>query len=288
MDSSRPLAYVSGQPIRVETLWPALIEAAGGTALSDAVLSQLVADRLASVGITLTEADHAAERDQLAQTLSDDPDVAARLVKELRQRRGLGEVRYAALIARNAGLRALVRDGVKVQEPAVQQAYRLAYGPSVRVRLIVAPTLVAAARLSKQLAAGDGTDATFARLASEESTDSSGRQGGLLSPMRPDDTSYPQSIRDAAAALASGEVSPPVTVEGGFALLRCLEHLPARTDVSLEAIRPHLETQVRRRAERILMQQAARELVSGADVVVLNPTLSKGWKQERAKLLAPR
>jgi len=285
--AAAPLAYVAGAPVFDGDLRPALIEAAGARVLTDAVLGRLVADRLDQQGITPTEADRAAEVERLAQTLDDDPDTAARLLRELRDRRGLGDARFAALVARNAGLRALVRDRVDVREPAVQQAFRLAYGRSVRVRLIVVPSLAAATALRARAAAPDATDADFARLAAEESTDASAMQGGLLSPLRPDDHSYPTAIRDAAGRLAVGEVSPPVAVDGGFALLRCLERVPAQ-DIEIDDVRPQLEADVRRRAERVLMQQAARELVSGAEVVVLDPVLKAGWERERAELLAPR
>lgn len=282
-----PLAYVAGAPVFDADLRPALIEAAGARVLTDAVLGRLVADRLVQLGITPTETDRAAEVERLAQALDDDPDTAARLLRELRERRGLGEARFAELVARNAGLRALIRDRVDVREPAVQQAFRLAYGRSVRVRLIVAPSLAAATALRTRAAAPGVTDADFARLAAEESTDASAAQGGLLSPLRPDDNSYPAAILDAADRLAVDEVSPPIAVGGGFALLRCLERLPAQ-DVELDDVRPQLEADVRRRAERVLMQQAARELVSGAKVVVLDPVLKTGWERERAGLLAPR
>ena len=89
----------------------------------------------------MTEADLAAEEAIIRQSLSEDEDVAARLLADLRERRGLGPVRFAALLKRNAGLRRLVEDQVTVTEPAVRQAYRLAHGPAARVRLIVMPTL---------------------------------------------------------------------------------------------------------------------------------------------------
>ncbi len=282
-----PVAYVAGVAVSDAQLRPGLVEAAGAQVFSDAVIGRVVADRLAQLGIAITEQDRDAEVQRLAQTLDDDPDTAARLLRELRTRRGLGDTRFAALVTRNAGLRALVRDRVVVGEPAVQQAYRLAYGRSVRVRLIVAPSLARATALRERASAPGASDADFARLAAEESTDASAAQGGLLSPLRPDDSSYPRSLRNAADRLAVGDVSPPIAIDGGFALLRCLERLPAQ-DVALDTVRPAIEAQVRRRAERVLMQQAARELVSGAEVVVLDPVLKAGWERERDGLLEAR
>ena len=282
-----PLAYIAGGPVFDRELRASLMEAAGARVFSDTVLGRLVADRLAQQDITITAEDRAAEVELLAATLDDDPDTAARLLGELRTRRGLGDARFAALVARNAGLRALIRDRIDVREPAVQQAFRLAYGRSVRVRLIMAPSLPAATALRERATTAGASDADFARLAAEESVDASSAQGGLLSPLRPDDTSYPKAILDAADRLAVGEVSPPIAVDGGFALLRCLERLPAQ-GVKLADVRPQIEADVRRRAERVLMQQAARELVSGAEVIVLDPTLKTGWERERAGLLAPR
>ncbi len=254
--SGRPLAYVAGEAVTLGDLGPSLLEAAGGTVIAERVLGRLLVQRLESRGLTVTDDDLAAEEAIVRRGLSDDEDTAARLLADLRQGRGLGPTRFAALLRRNAGLRKLVAGQVTVSEPAVRQAYRLQHGPAARVRLIVARSLLDARNLRRRLDAGE----PFGELAALESTDASAAQGGLLSPIRPDDLSYPQAIRTAAATLEPGQVSEPIALDGGFALLKLDERLSG-DGVPYDAVKARLSEQVRRRAERVLMQQQA----SGVD-----------------------
>lgn len=278
------LAYVGGEPVRAGDLLPLLIETSGGELLGERVLDEMLRRRMKSAGLTVTPAMIDAERAILSQTLDEDPDQAARLLRELRQRRGLGEVRFAGFLHRNAGLRALVADRVTVAEPAVRQAYRLTYGPSSRVRLLMAESLNQAQQLRRRAVEGGEP---FGELAALHSTDASAAQGGLLSPIRPDDTSYPAALRSVITTLEPGEISAPVALDGGFAVVKLEEKFPGAA-VDFNEVKPALEAQVRRRAERVLMQQVARELVSAAELVVLDPTLKKLWEAQRQRLLRPQ
>ena len=277
-----PLAYSAGERVTLDDLGPALLEAAGATVLAEHVLDAALAQRLDSRGLAVTETNVAAEEAIVRQSLSEDEDVAARLLADLRERRGLGPVRFAALLKRNAGLRRLVEGQFTVTDPAVRQAYRLAHGPAARVRLIVTPTLRGAQDLRQRAAAGE----PFGELAAMNSTDPSAAQGGLLSPIRPDDTSYPQAVRAAVSGLEPGGVSEPLAIDGGFALVKLEENL-AGDGASFEEVKDGLAERVRRRAERTLMQQQARELIGGADVTLLDPALNAAWERQREALLGP-
>lgn len=279
--TTQVLAYVAGREISLQAMLPPLLEAAGGEVLGDVVVDQLVARRLAAEGITLSPDAIAAERELVLRTLSPDADDAVRLLNQLRQQRNLGEQRFASLLERNAGLRALVADRVKVTDAAVAQAYRQTYGPARRVRLLMTRNLAEAQRLREALAR-PGT--SFGELAALHSTDASAAQGGLLSPIRGEDTSYPAALRQAIAALEPGQISDPVALDNEFALLK-LEQIMPGSGVAPEAVDAALRDQVRRRAERVLMQQLVRELVSQAQVVILDSTLARQWETRRAELL---
>ncbi|MEM6458393.1 MAG: peptidylprolyl isomerase [Planctomycetota bacterium] len=271
------VAYVGGETLRRGALWPAMVEAAGGSTLSEHVLDAMLSRRLATAGVVVGPGEIAAERRRIAASLADDEDTAARLLDELRRRRGWGPTRFDALLRRNAGLRALVADRVTVTDAAVRREHRLRFGPAYRVRLLMVRSLDEAQALRRDAAEGD---LAFAELAAAHSIDPSAAQGGLLSPIRPDDTTYPQALRAAAARLAVGAVSPPVALDGGFALVY-LKEKTAGQRVDPGAVRPGLEADVRRRAERVMMQQLARELIGAADVVVLDPALRRGWERQR-------
>lgn len=282
--SGQVMAYIGGEPVRTADLLVPLIEATGGEILSELVLDEMLRRRLDTAGLTLTTAALDAERAILMETLSADEDQAARLLAELRQRRGWGTVRFDALLRRNAGLRALVADRVTLNEAAVQQAYRLQHGPSSRVRLIVAESLRDARRLRRRVV----EDAEpFGEVAALASTDVSAAQGGLLSPIRPEDTSYPAAMRQAIELLDVGQVSQPVAIDGGFALIQ-LEEKIAGSGVEFDDVKESLKQSVRGRAERVLMQQLARELVSAAELIVLDPTLKNLWEAQRESLISPQ
>ncbi|MEM9882224.1 MAG: peptidylprolyl isomerase [Planctomycetota bacterium] len=271
------VAYVGGEPVRRGALWPAMVEAVGGATLSEYVLDAMLERRLATARVEVGPAQLDAERQRIAASLADDEDTAARLLDELRRRRGWGPTRFDALLRRNAGLRALVADRVTVTDAAVRREFRLRYGPAYRVRLLMVRSLDEAQTLRPEAERGD---LAFAELAAARSIDPSAAQGGLLSPIRPDDTTYPRALRDAAARLEPGRVSAPVALDGGFGLVYLKEKTAGRR-VDLDTVRAELVADVRRRAERVMMQQLARELIGAADVVVLDPALRRGWERQR-------
>ncbi len=108
----------------------AWVEAAGGQVLAEWVLDRMVTRRLATQGLTLTPADLQRERDLFQRSLSPDAREAAELATTLRERRGLGPVRYEMLIRRNAGLRRLVEPQVAPTQAQIVQAHELRHGPT--------------------------------------------------------------------------------------------------------------------------------------------------------------
>ena len=264
--------FVDGAPIRWEDLRVALVESSGGEILAEEVLDRLVRRRLEDRGLSLTMEWVEDEKQLLAASLDDDPDRAQQLLAELRQRRGLGAQRFARLLERNAGLRLLVQDEVEVSPAAIDQAYRYEYGRRYEARLIVAESLQAAVNLARRARAGE----SFIDLAIEHSVDSSRAQGGYLGAVSPVDSTYPKAIRDTLAGLEVGEVSDPVSLDSGFALLQ-LQRVVEPQAVEFETVRPELTQRVKRRVERMLMERLARTLLSEADVIVLDPTLGASW-----------
>lgn len=286
--STQPVAFVNGETITLADLRAPLIEVAGGQVLAEVVIDRMLDRRLTDAKIALTPEHLEAERAMLVEVLTPEAaeggaDEAARLLAEVRRRRGLGDRRFTALLRRNAAMRALVRDQVNVTPEALQRAYRLAYGEQYVARIIVVPTLQDAARLRDTLAGG-GT--SFADLAVKRSTDPSAVQGGLLPPISPVDEEVPKPIRDALVSM-DGEgtkLSDAIALPNGYAILN-LERKEAARAVELSDVQDDLTDVVRRSAERVLMQQLARELLAAANVTVLDPALSEGWRQQRGVML---
>lgn len=276
-DRSPIVAYVHGQPLRRDTLWPALVEAAGPIVLDEFVLDAAIQRRLQRENVTLTAPDIAAELDLLAAALDNNPDTAARLLAELRQRRGLGDDRFDRLLRRNAGLRALVAEDADL--PADQldaQARRLfvqRHGPTFRVRLLTADTPGDARKLRQRVLNGEA----FADVAAEHSTDASAAQGGLLSPINPADPTYPQAVRAVLSRLdpdVDAGLSDVLALDGGYAVLQLLEALPA-DDVAYESVAEELRLRARRNNERLLMEQLAGALRDEADLLVTDRAMGR-------------
>jgi len=304
--SDKPLAYVQGAPVRRDQVFRPLIETAGGQVLAELVLDRLVQDRLDARGLTLTEADLTEERQRVQRALSGEQDdenqydenQAARLLRELRRQRGLGDTRFKQLVRRNAGLRKLVADDVDVTEQSLKQAYKRRFGPRYRARVITVDQLREASRLRKRVLTGE---ARFADLAAIHSTDASADRGGLLAPISPADPTYPAAIREGLQRLAQQAATQPATqpatppakpvseviaLDEGFALLQ-LEEKIAAEPVEFADVKRRLRDAVRLELEQRLMRQLARNMLSDADVVVLDPALGKSWRRQRDVLLSP-
>ncbi|XAL99532.1 hypothetical protein OT109_18380 [Phycisphaeraceae bacterium D3-23] len=276
----RPVAYLDGQPLRQHELFAILAEMDGGLALSEVLLDRRIAQRLGREGLELAVADIDYEKRVVLESLSGDEDEAVRLLRVMRERRGLGERRYAALLRRNAGLRKLVHGDIEVGEPAIRQAYDLAYGPRYTIRLILCDTAQQAQQVRRAALGG----ASFIDLAVQHSIDPSAAQGGLLSPISPADATYPVALREILPTLSTQDdasrISNVLTLGQSYAIIR-LEEVALARGPAIDTVRDELEQQVRLRLERLRMQQLAQTLIDSADVVVLDPTLKQSWELQR-------
>jgi len=273
------VAIVDGRSIRAGDLAPLLAEAAGGTVLGEWVLDMKLVEAMGRAGVRLTKADLDRERALLAGQLAEDPDTAERLLERLRADRGLGPRRFAMLLRRNAALRKLVVSRVVVNEPMVRQFYEQQYGAKAVVRMILVRDLNAVGPVKRRLDAGE----SFSDVAVAMSIDISRNQGGLLPPISAQDDSFPKGVRDAATRLVPGQVSQPVAVEGGFAILRCERKIEAE-EVPYDQVAGRLRRQLNLRMARTLMEQRARALLQEAGVTVMDGSMARSWQQHRRRI----
>lgn len=287
-DVERPLALVNDSAITLDRLRPALLEAAGATALEEAALDQLLEAECRAGNVAISQASINAERDALIATLTRneiarDSDEAERLLARLRFDRGLGDTRFPALLRRNAMLRALVAPQVRITPEAIAQARSLRYGPRYRVRLITTASLPEATAAARRIESGE----SFSVVAAEVSTDPSADRGGLLEPISPADPAYPAAVRSVLRDLRPGMLSQPIALDSSYALLTLdreeppLSAAPSGPDAEAAA-QSILEHDVRVQQERLLMNQLARRLLTSARITVLDRTLETAWRQRTA------
>ncbi len=276
------VAVVDGKAVKLSALRERLFEAVGGEILAEYVIDQQLEKRLASEKMPITRPMIDREKRIILESLADDANESARLLRVLRVRRGLGETRYAALLRRNAGLRALVFDQVKVTEVQVEQAFALRYGPRYASRLILVGTL---AEAEAALAAVESAE-TFGEVAATHSLDVTREVGGKLPAISGADPEYPDAVRDALAAMGEGQVSPPIALDSGFAIVKLERKIPGK-DVQLADVKEQLVREIQRRSERVLMEKLAGELIREANVVAMSEALKQGWDRQRATVAQP-
>jgi hypothetical protein len=111
-------------------------------------------------------------------------------------------------------------------------------------------------------------------------------QGGLLPPISAQDTSFPAAIREGAVRMVVGQTSQPITLEQGFAILRCERKVPGE-GVDFATVEGGLRREVRLGAERLLMERQARTLMVDVDVTVLDADLDRVWRRELSEITTP-
>lgn len=270
------VALLNNVPIDWSEIRDTLAETAGAQILEECILDRLLKERIDATGQRVDESDAAAERQMLLASLDADPDRAARMLSALRDTRLLGDRRFGMLMKRNAMLRALVAPQIEVTDEQISAAHRVEHGPRYQVRIITSSSAAEIDIIIAQLSAG----ADFVTLAVERSTDASAARGGLLEPISPDDDRYPFALRSVLADLSPGTLSPIIQLDDSFAVAQLVRAIAA-DDLTIEQTRASLIQSLRRSQERIRMDALAAELLSEAQIRVLEPALADSWKRLR-------
>jgi hypothetical protein len=278
---ARPAAMIDGKSVTWGDLRPALTDLAGAEALREFVLDRKLEATLVQGGVVVTSDDIAAERKLLLESLSDDPNTAIRLLDELRAKDNLGKSRFEATLRRNAGLRALVRNNVTINEDALRTMHEVVHGARRQARIMVLPDLSTAQAAINLVNSG----ASFADVAVEMSTDASAARGGLLEPISQADPNYPESLRQTLFSLNTGAMSGPVLMGDKYAVVLMVKRIAA-DGMTLQEARPTLERLVRVSQERMLMDQMARRITLDTTVTVFDEQLNEAW--QRAKRAGSR
>jgi parvulin-like peptidyl-prolyl isomerase len=273
---------LNGTAVSLDRVTTASLEAAGAVALEEVMLDHLLDREIAAAKCTLATDAAEQERQRLFERIAAEAgvaqDQAGVLIDRFRKSRGLGPTRFAALLARNAKLRALVRQSGMVKPEEIEQGVAAELDARATARLIVVPSSTEAASIRSSIEAAAPADrgARFAQLAYQSSRDRSSSRGGLFGPVSHSDPTVPAAIRP-LLALPAGELSPIVAIESGFAMVLIEEQLPASP--ADEASRAIAAAKVTTRREREAMEKLASELLSEAKLTILNEPLRWSWEQ---------
>lgn len=264
------VAIIDGrETVDAANLAPILTEIAGSTALREAVVDTRLARRLAAERIAIDAGRIAREEQLLLETIHSDSVRARELLAEIQLRQGLGAQRFAALLARNAGLRALVERNVTIDEEGLASMFDMLHGPKRVARIAVLGSRADAQQFALEAAANGGGAGRFADFAVASSLDESAARGGLLAPVARRDPSYPESLRTAIFATPLGGVSPPVLDGARWYVVFVAEERPGDGTSPTDA-RDRCARMLRLSRERLLMDALARELASLDGVTIFD------------------
>lgn len=276
-----PPAIVNGQPVDSGPLAAALAEAAGAVILEESALDAELERRIAADGAVLAaDADQQELRalmDTLAGEAGLDAERAGVVLDRVRADRGLGPVRFAALLRRNARLRALVGPSA-VSPEELAAALQMELGERVQARLITISSARAAGDILSLLRdAGPELPAAFSRLAAQRSEDAQAARGGVLPPLSPSDVSLPPALRQALAVTKAGLHPEVVSLGARFGVVMIEGRTPG-VETPTAAQREQAERRARSRLERLAMDRLARDILASAKVTVFDDSLRWSWE----------
>jgi hypothetical protein len=273
----RPPALWDGSAVTWEELRPLLAERAGASVLEELFLERQLDQMLKARKLNVTAELLLTEERELVASLSDDPARAIVLLSELRAAQGLGEKRWKSLLKRNAAMRLLVQNDVKVTPDAVEALIDAAHGPKRQCRVMALPNLKMCAEARARLDAGE----PFGEVATDLSTDRSASRGGLVLPVSRLDPTWPSSFRQTLWSLQKDGVSAPVLIDNGYVFIRFENEIPGDATTSPET-RAVAERAVRRGQERIYMENLAKQLRQAQrNVTIFDDSLLDGWTRVR-------
>ncbi len=281
-----PPAVLGGVAIPWRDLQPFLVEAGGGIALEEFVLSRLLEKQLQIQGLEIAPEDVQAERDIFEQMLASGSGIAKEnipsMVEQVRRRRRMGPSRFASLLQRNAMLRKLVSNQAEPSEELIANALEIKYGVRYQARLILVASEKDASEVLNQLRdSSRDPSLLFLELAATISLDPSNAAAGLLEPISPADPSYPVAIRNSLKTLEVGQISRAIAVDQGYALLRLEQIIPAAALKPQDA-RQRITQELRIKQQRLLMDTLAQQLLDGADLKILDRSLDWSWGTRRS------
>lgn len=269
--AGKPAAIAGGAPIEWEELRPILAEASGRQAVDEIALDRELARELMAAGRQIGEQDTRRERELLAQTLGEQTESA---VLALREERGLGPRRYAAMLWRSAALRSLVANEAMLTAAEESREVELRYGPAWRIRLAVLRTANEAQDAMSRISASTDRAETLALIAKERSIDSSAQDGGVKDRMSAIDPALPVAMRQWLSTAKAGELSGIIALDRGFAI--ALPEAPIGERVPTEQERSRLKSALALGKQRIAMDRLAKSLLDRARVSVMDQNI--GWR----------
>jgi parvulin-like peptidyl-prolyl isomerase len=131
---------------------------------------------------------------------------------------------------------------VKVTDEDLRHAFEAYYGESVKCQLIMFPTSERAHVLEMYAKLRDDP-AAFDTQAKQQASSQLAATDGVIKPFFRHTTGN-ENLEKEAFSMKPGQISQVIETPQGLVILKLLEKIPAKTDVSFEKVRPTLEKEV--------------------------------------------
>ncbi|MFP4105848.1 MAG: peptidylprolyl isomerase [Phycisphaerae bacterium] len=259
------LVRVGGEPIYMAALDRLILPAHGLSAAQQLIATEVVRQEAEKEGISVTDEEVRQQNRRTMEKLfpsATGPNQRQRLLRQLLQRQRVSEAQWQLTMRRNALLRKLVVDRIRVTEKELDREFGRKYGRQLIIRHIQTATLNDAQKVISE-AKKPGAD--FAELAKQYSTNPSGKTGGLLGPVTAESYNILPAIKSTALQMDTpGEISDPVQVGTAFHVLK-LERIEEPKDVKLAEVREEITRDVRYRKSAALQQTLLKRLITQAE-----------------------
>jgi parvulin-like peptidyl-prolyl isomerase len=244
--SQQPIvAAVNGEEIHRQELAQECLAQYGKEVLETVMNKYLILTYCDRVGIKVSKAEVDEEIGRLAQKFSIPVD---QWLNMLKTERGIKPEQYASdIIWPTLALRKLAAGRINPTEEEIDDAYETQFGVAVKARLIVVED-AAKAKEVYQAAVKAPTADNFGLLARKYSVDpTSASLNGIIQPIR--QHMGDPKIEQMAFKMKEGDISPPIEVNGQYAIIRC-EGKTEASNYKKNEVRDRLEEFVRERKLR--------------------------------------
>lgn len=273
------IARIDSRPITMSQLEPPLIEGYGLNILLNLVQLDLARQEALRANVVVSDQDIKNERDRTVAKLFQDADKSEyeQLFNQFLQQQHIGKSEFDLVMQTNAYLRKVAEPMVKdkINDAALQEAFRQLYGETVQVRHIQLANVPEVIEAKRRLASGE----PFEKVAQDMSRNArTANLGGELPPFSRQSGAYPQAFKDAAFALKEGEVSDAVQADGAFHLIKLEKRISPKAvkfeDVK-ESLREDLLERLVQAAIKQLRTQIGEDAIKG--LVIDNPVLKEQY-----------
>ena len=273
------VARINGLSVTRSDLDQVLYRAYGINMLADLVELDLAKQALAQKGLTLTDADVAAERQRSFAKMfeSDPPDRWEQDFKQLKAEKHLTDAEFDLGFRTTAALRKVAHPQVAAQvtEASVRQAFGILYGENRRIADVELANVTEVAEAHRRL-----TNEPFDMVAKEMSLDKrTAGLGGEWPPFSTKTPGVPPVIMESAFALKVGEVSHDPIVDGDrFHVIKLLEVIPPKL-VKYDDVKADVRRQVEDQVEQSFINQLRKQLqqITLQGLEIDDPTLRQSW-----------